>query len=135
MGRNTFDTVASFEGDWLYPKPVFVLSSSLKDIPERLAGKVDLIQGSPGEIISYLNEYGFENLYIDGGQTIQSFLEADLIDELIITRIPVLLGDEIPLFGYLPEHSAFKHIFTEILLDELVVTRYKRNIIVLRIID
>ena len=127
MGRNTYEMVVSFGGDWPYSKPVFVLSHSLKLFPEKLQGKVNLIKGTPGEITNTLNNQGFENLYIDGGYTIQSFLEANLIDELIITRIPVLLGGGIPLFGKLSEHRKFKHISTEVLLGEMVVSRFRRS--------
>lgn len=127
MGRNTYKTVAGFGGEWPYTKPVFVYSSSLKNIPEELTGKVEIIQGSPYEITDDLTERGYTNLYIDGGQTIQGFLDADLIEELIITRIPVLLGGGIPLFGKLSEHREFEHVSTEVLLDELVTTRYRRK--------
>jgi len=40
--------------------------------------------------------------YIDGGITIQNFLRARLIQRLVITRVPVLIGDGIPLVGLLP---------------------------------
>jgi len=80
----------------------------------------------PEEVAADLNSRDFKRLYIDGGKTIQSFLKEDLIDELIITRIPVLLGGGAPLFGDLPEPWEYKLISMEILLGELAVTRYKR---------
>jgi len=80
----------------------------------------------PEEVAADLNSGDFKRLYIDGGKTIQSFLKEDLIDELIITRIPVLLGGGAPLFGDLPEPREYKLISMEILLGELAVTRYKR---------
>ena len=48
-----------------------------------------------------LESEGRQHLYIDGGATIQRFLQAGLIDEMTITHIPVLLGAGIPLFGSL----------------------------------
>ena len=39
MGRTTFETVCGFDMDWPYKKPVFVLSSSLKQIPKKLTGR------------------------------------------------------------------------------------------------
>ncbi|MCG8373810.1 MAG: dihydrofolate reductase family protein [Balneolales bacterium] len=98
MGRHTFEKVLSF-GEWPYEKPVIVLSSKNIALPEHLQGKVLLMNGSPEEIVKKSTESGFRHLYIDGGKTIQQFLNAGLIDVITITRIPVLLGQGIPLFG------------------------------------
>jgi len=98
MGRHTFEKVLSF-GEWPYEKPVIVLSSRKIDLPEHLGGKAFPMSGSPKEIIKKSAELGYKHLYIDGGVTIQRFLNARLIDVITITRIPVLLGQGIPLFG------------------------------------
>ncbi|MDC7219401.1 MAG: dihydrofolate reductase family protein [Spirochaetales bacterium] len=127
MGRNTFETVVGFGGEWPYSKPVFVCSRTLKDIPVQLKDKVFLIQGSPKEIMGSLNRKGYENLYIDGGRTIQGFLKADLIDELILSTIPVLLGGGTSLFGDLPEHQVYELISSEVLLNQIVSSRYVRR--------
>ena len=126
MGRNTFEKVCSFDCPWPYSKPVFVLSKSLKQIPERFRDKAELITGSPEEICHSLRQKGFNHLYIDGGLTIQSFLQADLIDNLIITRLPIVLGDGIALFGPLTEPLDFEHLQTEVLLNALVKSHYRR---------
>ena len=126
MGRVTFETVLSFGVEWPYSKPVFVLSRTLGKIPEELIGRVEIIQGTPEEITTMLTKRGYVNLYIDGGKTIQNFLNDDMIDEMIITRLPILLGGGIPLFGELPVHQIFSHISTDVYLDELVCSHYKR---------
>ena len=65
------------------------------------------------------------HLYIDGGKTIQSFLQARLIQTLIITRIPILIGSGIPLFGNLEQDIKLKHIKTQQFDSGLVQSRYK----------
>lgn len=127
MGRNTYESVLSMGIEWPYSIPVFVYSRSLKSIPEELKEKVSIIMGEPGEITEKLNSRGYERLYIDGGKTIQSFLEVDLIDKMIITKIPVLLGGGIPLFGALPEHLEFKLVSVETFLDQMVSSTYVRK--------
>lgn len=127
MGRATFDTVLGFGIPWPYEKPVFVLSNSLRAIPDELKGKVDLMTGLPNEICDVLQESGYNNLYIDGGNTIQRFLADDLIDEMIITTIPVVLGGGFSLFGELPKMLEFSRIKTEVYLDQVVQTRYVRK--------
>lgn len=52
--------------------------------------------------------------------TVQSFLKEDLIDEMIITVIPILPGDGIPLFGELPKPMEFDHVKTEVFLNAMV---------------
>ncbi|CAM3961066.1 dihydrofolate reductase family protein [Vibrio neonatus] len=126
MGRNTFEMVLSFGIDWPYNKPVFVLSNTLKTVPENLQQKVFLISGELNKIISDLAQQGYKDLYIDGGKTVQSFLEQDLIDELIVTTIPVLLGGGISLFGNLEKPLQFKHIQAQRLADHMVKNRYLR---------
>lgn len=126
MGRKTFEKVLTF-GSWPYNKPVFVLSKGTVDVPKELVGRVKTISGSPKELVNQLGELGHRNLYIDGGITIQGFLEDDLIDEMIVTRIPVLLGKGVPLFGKLTKRMYFYHKRTELLNDMLVKSHYKRK--------
>ena len=126
MGRNTFEKVINF-GVWPYDKPVFVLSHSITELPEGMVGKAEIIKGEIHEVITLLNKRGYNNLYIDGGKVIQSFLKEDLIDELIITRIPILLGDGIPLFGKLDQNLKFKHVKTDTYNNMLVKSSYTRD--------
>lgn len=127
MGRNTFETVCSFEMEWPYNKPVYVLSSSLKSIPEKLKAKVEVLRGTPREVLEEIHLKGYHRLYIDGGRTIQDFLKEDLIDELIITTIPILLGGGPALFGELPRAMEFDHAWSRLYLDALVQDCYKRK--------
>jgi dihydrofolate reductase len=125
MGRKTFEKVMSFD-IWPYDKPVYVVSRGAPKIPEDLQGKVEIIKGSPKELVEQLQELGYHNLYIDGGVTIQGFLEEDLIDEMILTRIPVLLGTGVSLFGNLTQSLDFNHRKTEIFNNMLVKSHYTR---------
>ena len=112
---------------WPYRRPVFVLSNSMKSIPEGYEGKAEPIKGSLSEVIGVIHQKGYKNLYIDGGVTIQSFLKKDLIDEMIITVIPILLGGGIPLFGELPKAMEFEHVKTEVFLNAMVQNHYRRK--------
>lgn len=127
MGRNTFETVKSFGGEWPYSKKVFVLSNSMESIPNGYEDKIELIKGLPSEIVQSLHTKGYENLYIDGGKTIQSFLNEDLIDEMIISTIPVLLGGGKSLFGKLPDSKVFQTVDTKIVSGLFTQTHYKRD--------
>jgi len=125
-GRGTYEKVLGFPV-WPYDKKVFVLSTTLKQIPAELKEKVILLSMKPKEVLKYLSGEGFSNLYIDGGKVIQSFLKEDLIDELIITRVPVLIGTGIPLFGWLDNDLQFEHKQTDLYSDGLVKSCYERG--------
>ncbi|MCW3120038.1 MAG: hypothetical protein JWM28_4120 [Chitinophagaceae bacterium] len=125
-GRGTFEKVLTFPS-WPYEKKVFVLSNSIKQVPEILKEKVTILSMKPGELLSYLSGEGFSCIYIDGGKVIQDFLKEDLIDELIISKAPVLIGSGIPLFGYLDRDIQFNHIRTRVHSNGLVRSYYERK--------
>jgi dihydrofolate reductase len=125
MGRNTYELVLTFK-EWPYTKPVFVLSRTLKSVPENMKDKVEIINGDADSIVKELNSRQYHNLYIDGGVTIQGFLKQELIDELVITRVPILLGEGIPLFGGLTKEQKYEHLKTEVFNNFLVRSFYKR---------
>ena len=126
MGRLTFETVRTFK-PWPYSKPVFVLSRTLKEVPAHLEGAAEIVNGQPEEIVRALSERNVRNLYVDGGKTIQSFLAADLIDEMIVTVIAKIIGDGIPLFGAIRKESEFRVVGTEILNPYMVQNHYRRH--------
>ena len=125
IGRKTFDVVLGF-GAWAYgQKPVVVLSNQPLDFSSIKDGVVEQMSGEPAEIVIRLKARGFQHAYIDGGITIQRFLAAGLIDRLIITRVPVLIGAGIPLFGPLPHDISLRHIATRTYKGGLVQTEYE----------
>lgn len=126
MGRHTFDLVRTFD-KWPYKKPVYALSNSLKSLEQEFEGKAQVTSKSPVDLVDELHNKGCLNLYIDGGKTIQSFLKSGLIDEIIITRVPILIGSGIPLFGYLERDLRFEHINTIVYNNGLVKSHYKKK--------
>jgi dihydrofolate reductase len=124
MGRKTFETVLAL-GPWPYGgKRVVVLSSRPIDLSAVSGGVVEQMAGAPAEIVSKLTATGSHNLYIDGGITIQEFLRAGLIQRLVVTRVPVLIGQGIPLFGSLPGDIRLHHVATRQYPSGLVSSEY-----------
>jgi dihydrofolate reductase len=126
IGRGTFEKVLSFPS-WPYEKPVFVLSNSIKAVPGMATDNVTILSIKPGQLLSYLSNKNFSGIYVDGGKVIQEFLKEDLIDELIISKVPILIGSGIPLFGYLGNDLRFSHIRTEVHSNGLVRSYYERK--------
>jgi dihydrofolate reductase len=126
MGRKTFEQVLTFD-KWHYGnKRVVVLSTDSIDLSLALArgGVVERMAGPPAEIASKLAASGARHLYVDGGATIQQFLRAGLINRLIISRLPVLIGEGIPLFGSLPQDIRLAHIATRTYPGGMVQSEY-----------
>lgn len=126
MGRKSFETVLSFGVDWPYSKPVFIWSQKIEKIPSELAGKAELVHGKIEEVESFIHAKGFQRLYLDGGQVIQSFLQADKVETMTITTIPVLIGDGIRLFGSLTNPLSFRCTDTKRFENGLVQQVFER---------
>jgi dihydrofolate reductase len=125
IGRKTFEKVLTL-GPWAYGrKRVVVLSSRPVDLSAAAGGVVEQMAGSPAEIVARLAASGASNLYVDGGITIQRFLRAGLVQRLIVTRVPVLIGEGIPLFGSLPHDVRLRHVATRHFPSGLVQSEYE----------
>ncbi|HEY4901847.1 MAG TPA: dihydrofolate reductase family protein [Candidatus Sulfotelmatobacter sp.] len=125
IGRKTFETVLAFP-NWPYgDKRVVVLSSRPLDFSAVRGGLVEQMSGTPAEIVAKLEASGAHHVYLDGGITIQRFLRAGLVHRLTITRVPVLIGEGIPLFGSLPRDVHLKHVATQHYASGLVQSKYQ----------
>ena len=125
IGRKTFETVLAFD-EWPYDsKRVVVLSSRPVDLSAVRGSVVEWMSGAPAEIVAKLAASGARHLYVDGGITVEGFLRAGLVDRLVITRVPVLIGEGIPLFGSLPRDVRLQHVATQQYASGLVKSEYR----------
>ena len=124
IGRKTYEVVLGF-GAWAYgTKPVFVLSTRSL-LPAPPGAVVERLSGEAAEIWAQLQARGFQHIYVDGGVTIQRFLRAGLVQRLVVTRVPVLIGEGIPLFGATGRDISLKHLGTRTLASGLVQSEYE----------
>ncbi|HEY5944950.1 MAG TPA: dihydrofolate reductase family protein [Kofleriaceae bacterium] len=92
VGRNTYDTVLGFD-DWPYTgKRVIVLTRR----PVELRHGAEAFTGPVTELVPRLA--GATRVYVDGADVIRQFLAADLIDDVVLSIIPIVLGGGIRLF-------------------------------------
>ena len=124
IGRRTFEVVMKLGHLALYGKKALVVLSS-RPLDFCSGGIVEQMSGEPAGIVKQLESRGFKHAYIDGGVTIQRFLAAGCIDRLVITRVPVLIGAGIPLFGRLPRDISLRHIATRSYNGGLVQSEYE----------
>ena len=125
MGRTTYDAVLGF-GQWPYgATPVVVLTTRDLPLPDDPTAVVSAISGDALDVARRLVAQGHRHVYIDGGRTVQQFLAAGLIRRLVISRLPVLLGEGIPLFGALSADVRLRHETTESFPTGLVQSTYR----------
>jgi len=125
LGRHTFEKAVDFP-TWPYgTKRVVVLSRKLKQIPDAFMDRADLYTGPEEMLIVQLQAAGIRRVYVDGGLTIQSFIRKDLLTDIIITRVPVLLGKGIPLFGPLTDDIELRHLSTKTFANGFVQSHYQ----------
>ncbi|WP_412070370.1 dihydrofolate reductase family protein [Rubrivirga sp. IMCC43871] len=122
LGRKTYEMVRGF-GEWPYDAfRVVVLSSGT---PDTSGVDVEVLALAPGALLDHLGATGARGVWVDGGQTLQRFIRAGCLDELIVTRVPVLLGDGVPLFGPLSADVPLQHVETQAFDDGMVQSRYR----------
>ena len=131
MGRKCMDAISSFNltpEQWPYgDTKIYVLSDSIKEPPENLRGKVEMYSGDITKLINQLEDKGYQHAYVDGGTTITAFINLELINEMTITKAPVLLGEGIPLFGKV--NKSIKLINSEVIAfpNDFIQVRYCVN--------
>jgi dihydrofolate reductase len=125
LGRKTYEFVLSIN-EWPYAgKKTIILSREAGKVPGNLAFDVEVMSGPPADLVRRLEAEGARHIYVDGGKTIQGFLNAGLINEMIITLVPVLIGDGIPLFGKLDRDVKLQHIETILYRNSLLQSKYQ----------
>ena len=124
MGRNTFEKVLTF-GEWYYNKKVIVLTSRNLTLPPELIDKVEALHLSPRELVHEMNIRGAKSIYLDGGVTIQRFLQEGLVDEITITTIPILIGEGVSLFGKLDRDIKLELVKSQSFKNGFVQNKYK----------
>ena len=129
MGRGSMEVLSSFNlssEKWPYRDArVIVLSKTLSDPPENLNDQVEMYSGDVPELVETLEHEGYQHAYVDGGKTIQSFLNLKLITDMSLTQIPVLLGEGISLFGKTNQDIRLKNPEAKVFPNGLVQMRYE----------
>ncbi|MGH8447015.1 MAG: dihydrofolate reductase family protein [Solimonas sp.] len=123
IGRHTYETVLAFDA-WPYGDKLVIVLSTRPLARPPAAAVVEAMRGAPADIAAQLAARGLRHIYVDGGITIQRFLRAGLIQRLIVTRVPVLIGAGIPLFGALPGDVVLHHVATRTYASGLVQSEY-----------
>lgn len=121
MGRGTYETILTFDSWPFDGKSVVVLSRSLDAFADP---RVSVARSVP-DAAALLTAAGAQQVYVDGGQVIQEFLRADLIDEITVSWAPVLLGSGRPLFGELPRDVHLTVVGSQIAENGMVQSTYR----------
>ncbi|WP_027864318.1 dihydrofolate reductase family protein [Massilia alkalitolerans] len=126
MGRGSYEKVLGFD-PWPYELPVVVLSAQLAGtpVPAALRGKVRFSSAAPADAMAELESQGVRRVYVDGGRLVQSFIRAGLVEDMVLTTVPVLIGAGRPLFGTLPHDLDLSLVASRSFPSGLVQSTYR----------
>lgn len=126
MGRGSFETLMTFD-KWPYDKPVVVMSKTMTaaDVPAELEGKVRVTDLDPPELMRALHADGWSRAYVDGGKVVQSFIKLGLVEDIVLTLIPILIGDGVRLFGEIDADIDLELVGSRSYESGLVQVRYR----------
>jgi len=131
MGRKCMQMISSFNlpaEQWPYGETrIIVLSNTLKEAPDNVKNKIEMYAGDINALITKLESEGHKHAYIDGGTTIQAFLNLQLINEMTLTRAPVLLGEGISLFGKTTQDIKLEKAQATVFINDFVQQKYVVN--------
>lgn len=124
MGSATYRQVVGF-GDWPYGEtPCWVLST--RPLPSAAAA-VTVTDDDPAEVLATVDRAGLERVWLVGGGTLAgSFRVRNLIDECVITVLPIVLSSGVPLFADDGPASGLHLIRTEVYRGGAVGLHYER---------
>ena len=128
IGGKLMEVLSGFDlapEQWPYGDTrIFALSNTIKEAPENLKEHVEIYSGSIPSLIAKLENEGYKHAYVDGGTTITSFLNLELIKEMTLTLAPVLLGSGIPLFGKLSKQIKLEDAQSTVFPNNFVELKY-----------
>ena len=131
MGRGCMEVISNMnltDEQWPYGKiPIYVLTTTLSTLPDNVSARMKIYSGDIKTLVSKLDREGFNNTYIDGGKTVQSFLNAQLITDICLTRVPILLGQGKSLFGSTLQDIYLEQAKSEAFANDFVQTSYRVN--------
>lgn len=123
MGGQTYRDILNMDFVWPYKdKTTYVITRNSMGVKEN----IHFITENIVEEISKLREKKGQDIWlVGGGQLIAMLLASDLVDEMIITTIPVILGNGIALFPEQPKESQWELQDSMNYKNGVVQTKYK----------
>lgn len=124
MGRKTYEKVLSFGIEFPHKdKKCYVLSKTLRGTEEN----VQFYNGNINNLIKMLKGEDGKNIFIDGGaEVVREFRSKNLIDEYIISIVPILIGKGIRLFKDTDTENKLKLVQSKVFDSGLVQLRYEK---------
>ena len=127
IGRKTYDYVVREIGSSHYDngdREVYIITRN----PRPKLGRTNFYTGDPGDLVRQLKSGEGKDIYCDGGaEVIHELLKQDLIDEMIISIVPILLGSGTRLFKDGRPEMSLELVQTETFDTGLTQLHYRRK--------
>jgi len=127
VGRKTYDYVLKNIGSSHYDngqRDVYVITRTER----QKVGRTTFFTGNVTELVKRLKSAEGKNIYCDGGaEIINELMKEDLIDEFIISVVPVFVGEGTRLFNNGRPEQTLELVATKTFDTGLVQLHYKRK--------
>lgn len=126
MGRKTYEVILAMQEDWMYKGKTSYIVSSNQHLKIK-APDTHLYNGDLKLLVDTIKQKSGKDIWlIGGGELITGFINADLIDKMIITIVPKIIGEGIPLFAPIPKESVWQLVNVESFETGLVNLTYEK---------
>lgn len=125
MGRKTYDEILAFGIDWPYTGYNTYVVTKNKSYKTKTPGTFTLNENLTTFVKNIKLKSEKDIWLVGGGELITAFINERLLDKMIISKVPVLLGDGIPLFAGKPEETKLKLINAQAFNTGLVNLTYE----------
>ena len=123
MGRGTYDHIAHLDPLPFGDRPVYVFTHR----PPAPRPGVTFWRESVAGAVAHWAGAGHRRVYLDGGQVISDFMAEGLVDDLLLIRVPILMGDGLPLFHDMSHPTRLRLDGVEAFASGMVSLAYSRR--------
>lgn len=107
MGTRTYDVVEGIEGEWPYGEVPVLVPTHRPLSPASATARA--VEGDIASLVALAKEAADgKDVYVDGDVLIRKALDANLIDDVVVTMVPVAIGSGHPLFAGVEQRQKFE---------------------------
>jgi len=127
MGRKTYDEIIAFGIEWPYAENNTYVVTKNKSYKTTTPNTYALNENLGSFIKNQKIKSEKDIWLVGGGSLVTAFINENLLDKMIISKVPIVLGEGIPLFAHKPKETSWKLKNTQVFETGLVNLTYEKG--------